>query len=341
MTKFTRILIDASNIHIGGGKTLLDDFLLDAVKFKSLNFEIWIDSRYLLPLFTAEAKNISFHKTSLIDRFKIKFSLKKLARENDLILYFGNIPPFNKSSCKSVLLQNNRFMVDNFKIDDTFWNRARVAIERALFKNFKNNVDEIIVQSTSMSFLIDNFKNNNFKTKVLAYKNLEENKPNIPQTTDNFIYVSSDDPHKNHERLIESWVLLSQENIFPTLTLTIPSESRLISYLKKKKLKHKLNIDVLIDAEREEVLKKFAISKALIFPSLIESYGLPLVEAQMLGIDILASEKDFVRDLVDPSQTFDPYSALSISRAVKRYLGKNYLKTEIISPEEFIKYLVK
>jgi len=341
MAQCTKILIDASNIHTGGGKILLDDFLLDAVKFKSLSFEIWIDRRYKFPIEASEAKNISFHQTSFIDRFKIRFLLKTLAEDTDLILYFGNIPPFSKSACASFLLLQNRFIIDNFKIDDTLWNRARVALERMLFKNFKNNVDEIIVQSTSMSFLINKFKNNRFKTTVLAYKNLEENKLNQTQTTDSFIYVSSDDPHKNHERLVDSWILLSKENIFPNLILTIPSESRLISYLEKKKAKYSLNIELLIGAKREEVLEKFAASKALIFPSLIESYGLPLVEAKMLGLDVLASEMDYVRDIIDPSQTFDPYSSLSISRAVKRYLGKNYLKTEIVSSEEFIKYLLK
>ena len=62
-------------------------------------------------------------------------------------------------------------------------------------------------------------------------------------------------------------------------------------------------------------------SKALIFPSLAESFGLPLVEAQEFNKPILASELDFVRDVCSPVDTFDPKSSLSIARAVKRFLG--------------------
>ena len=47
----------------------------------------------------------------------------------------------------------------------------------------------------------------------------------------------------------------------------------------------------------------------------------PLIEAKQAGLPILASELDYVRDVLDPDQTFDPNSDISIARAVKRYLG--------------------
>jgi len=37
---------------------------------------------------------------------------------------------------------------------------------------------------------------------------------------------------------------------------------------------------------------------------------------------VLASERDYVRDLLDPEQSFDPLSPTSIARAVKRFLGR-------------------
>jgi hypothetical protein len=47
---------------------------------------------------------------------------------------------------------------------------------------------------------------------------------------------------------------------------------------------------------------------------------LPLIEAHEAGVDILASEMDFVRDVVDPVQSFNPFSPISIAKSVKRYL---------------------
>ncbi len=73
---------------------------------------------------------------------------------------------------------------------------------------------------------------------------------------------------------------------------------------------------------RDQVLELYTKSRALIFPSTLESFGLPLIEAQHMGVPILAPEADYVRDVCVPTETFDPLSPLSIARAVRRFLGQ-------------------
>jgi glycosyltransferase involved in cell wall biosynthesis len=65
----------------------------------------------------------------------------------------------------------------------------------------------------------------------------------------------------------------------------------------------------------------YAQCGALIYPSLFESFGLPLLEARLAGVPILAAERDYVRDVITPAVSFDPESSLSIARAVMRYEG--------------------
>ena len=65
----------------------------------------------------------------------------------------------------------------------------------------------------------------------------------------------------------------------------------------------------------------------MIYPSKIESFSIPLIEANEYNIPIIASELDYVRDVCNPVETFNPNSAKSISRSVKRFLG---LKQELI-----------
>jgi hypothetical protein len=50
---------------------------------------------------------------------------------------------------------------------------------------------------------------------------------------------------------------------------------------------------------------------------------MPLIEASQAGLPVLASELDYVRDVIDPEQSFDPESAISIARAVKRFIGED------------------
>jgi hypothetical protein len=67
---------------------------------------------------------------------------------------------------------------------------------------------------------------------------------------------------------------------------------------------------------------------------------LPLVEANQYKLPVIASELDFVRDILDPVETFDPNSAKSISRSVKRFLKIKEKKTDIVAPVEFIKSVI-
>ena len=51
---------------------------------------------------------------------------------------------------------------------------------------------------------------------------------------------------------------------------------------------------------------------------------------------IIAPELDYVRDLVNPAETFDPNSGLSISRAVKRFLSLGEGRQKIYSPADLL-----
>jgi len=105
--------------------------------------------------------------------------------------------------------------------------------------------------------------------------------------------------------------------------------------------KYKLNVEIFPSMNRDGIINLYSNSSALIFPSLFESYGLPLVEAKQYGIPIIASELDYVRDIVDPVETFDPNSARSIARSVKRFFKYDDVKTKINTSSEFINSIIK
>jgi glycosyltransferase involved in cell wall biosynthesis len=83
---------------------------------------------------------------------------------------------------------------------------------------------------------------------------------------------------------------------------------------------HGLKIFQLGSLAHGDVLNLYSDTQALIFPSLSESFGLPLLEAKERGCAILGSELDFVRDVCEPQQCFDPLSSVSIARAVRRFM---------------------
>jgi glycosyltransferase involved in cell wall biosynthesis len=138
-----------------------------------------------------------------------------------------------------------------------------------------------------------------------------------------FLYVASGEPHKNHRNLVEAWTLLAEEGIRPGLCLTLDKNrfSDLCGWIEDKVKDMGLNITNVGTISAQDLEGVYKESFALIYPSDFESLGLPLIEARCSGLPILASERDYVRDAVDPEETFDPGSPVSIARAVKRFLG--------------------
>jgi len=153
-----------------------------------------------------------------------------------------------------------------------------------------------------------------------------------------FIYVASGENHKNHKNLIEAWILLAQEGVFPSLCLTVNKNTYapLNLYINTIKVKHNLKLFNKGEVSAEGINDLYSASRALIYPSLSESFGLPLLEARYLEIPIIASELDFVREVANPVETFDPKSANSIANAVKRHLGVTKDLQLTLTTEDFI-----
>ena len=69
---------------------------------------------------------------------------------------------------------------------------------------------------------------------------------------------------------------------------------------------------------RAQVLDRMQASSACCSRRGMETFGLPMLEARALRVPVLAAERDFVRDVCEPAQTFDPASPVSIASAVRR-----------------------
>lgn len=267
---------------------------------------------------------------TLIQRFQAERWLANNAAAEDVVLCFGNLPPLFKLSGHVVVFVQNRYLVAEVNLEDfPLKTRLRLEAERLWLSARMANVDEFVVQTPSMKNLLESRTKGSIPIRVLPFmanheKYVRSNRlPEKQQGTElEFAYVASGEPHKNHRRLVEAWCLLASEGIDPVLKLTLDKDrfSDLCGWIEQKTGQCRLNIVNLGNLPHEEVKKLYARVGALIYPSNFESFGLPLIEARQAGLPILASELDFVRDVIDPEQTFDPESAISIARAVKRFL---------------------
>lgn len=338
-----RIFIHATNVHQGGGRALLVA-IINALPTGLLSI-LSLDSR--MPLSTD--KVVKRVQPTLVQRLFAEIWLAKNVALGDVVLCFGNLPPLFKLRGYVVVFVQNRYLIDHVNLDGfSFKTRTRLKIERLWLSYRAGNVNEFLVQTPSMQSLMQA----RTKAKVSVFPFVENpdgyvrklNCSDTPEKNDFiFLYVASGEPHKNHMQLIEAWCLLGTEGLFPTLTLTLNKMhfAELCFWIESKVESHKLCVKNLGSLPHSEVEKLYSQVDALIYPSMFESFGLPLIEARQAGLKIIASELDYVRDLLDPEEVFDPNSAISISRAVKRFMGINEPPLPLIGASEFLEFILK
>jgi glycosyltransferase involved in cell wall biosynthesis len=98
------------------------------------------------------------------------------------------------------------------------------------------------------------------------------------------------------------------------------ADTKLIRYILNSISRFSLNISLLGVLDGIGMKNLYSNSGALIYPSLVESFGLPLLEAKTIGMPIIAADLQYVWDVVEPAYVFNPHDKNSISRAIKKYL---------------------
>ena len=132
-----------------------------------------------------------------------------------------------------------------------------------------------------------------------------------------FAYISIPNPNKNFNRFFDALDLLKlNKNIKFSLLLTIPQKNK--SLINRINDFHGSNIKITNVGiiSHSEVIKYLNKTNIMIFPSLFESFGLPLIEAAQLKMPVIASNLPYVHEVIKPSATFDPYSPNDIASCI-------------------------
>jgi glycosyltransferase involved in cell wall biosynthesis len=151
-----------------------------------------------------------------------------------------------------------------------------------------------------------------------------------------FVYPATADKHKNHINLLAAWKLLNESGVEAELHLTVDGNREVLEAISRLQ---KAGVAIVNHGQLSpgQLTDLYASCAALIFPSHAESFGLPLLEAQAAGLPVIAAERDYVRDVVVPAETFDPHSAVSIARAVRRFLSTPEPPCVPMSPADFLR----
>jgi glycosyltransferase involved in cell wall biosynthesis len=340
------LLIDASNIREGGGSVLLQ-YLLRSICDSNIEYKVIVNSDYFSNVFENAIKYEGRYLFSRNSFLKKQIHLYKPT----VVLAFGNFPP--SFAIKGVMVityvQNALYTLDYrfswFSVKDNFL----IFAKSIYFLLNKKNSDIFCFQT---NHVLEKFKIR-FKLERHKLRKIPFYQSNSFQDIliDSFvekgtyIYISSSDPHKNHLKLLEAWELLLHENISPPLYLTLPVLSD-YSYPILKKIEE-LNIKGckilnLGSIGHNEILQILSKIEYCVFPTLIETIGLGLLEAASMNKKIICSDIACLKEIIKPSLIFDPNSSFDIFKAIKISLDKDLCPAEVLlenKVQELIKIL--
>ncbi|EKD58504.1 MAG: glycosyl transferase, group 1 [uncultured bacterium] len=144
------------------------------------------------------------------------------------------------------------------------------------------------------------------------------------------LYVGNAYPHKNLERLIESFELISSR--FPDLRLALVGKEDFF-YARLKKMvieKNIANVQFLgfVSDQDLDVLYRFA--EAYVFPSLYEGFGLPPLEAMAKGTAVVSSDHPCMREVLGSAAFYcDARNAGNFADGIMNILENQDLKQEL------------
>lgn len=337
------LLVHAPNIHQGGGRTLLVALLRALATNRSArNSMLVLDERLKLDDSLAERLNVVRIPATPMGRLRAEWKLSRAARNTDLILCLGNLPPLLPVKAKVILFLQNYYLVQRkLPVGIPARLRIRLSLERIWLRRGLHRCHSVVVQSQSMQRQVRSNLGTNATIAPFVEIPPQSLGPDCEEKIIDYLYVASGAPHKNHRTLVRAWTHLGGEGLYPCLGLTLDSSdcNGLTRWIKNEVAANNLRIKLLGNLLEAQLEKTYLCSRALIFPSLFESFGLPLLEAEAYGLPILASERDYVRDVISPKATFDPESPISIARAVKRHMGLPQQKPSVISAHAFLEKL--
>jgi len=312
------ILIDLVYINSPGG-IILSKILLNYIieKQDAHNYEILIDKRNSIHFNKYKIKKVTVSKTEF-SRFLF---YKK--RRFDSILCFGNVPPPIKTKARTFVYFHNEIFINSRNLNFPLFKKLFFKLKWIYIKSRNFNYTWI-VQTEHIKSLLGKKLEVNSNT-ILKYPLFEViKKGQYKKTQNSFIYPTSNQPHKNNESLINAFKkAASKTNEKIILTLTI-------NKIEIDDTPQNLDINFIGIIDHQELMGYLKNTKFLIFPSLRESFGLPLIEGVQSNCKLITSDLNFVNELITPSYIFDPKSEVSISEVILLALhNKNHPKSSI------------
>ncbi|MEE9162272.1 MAG: glycosyltransferase family 1 protein, partial [Candidatus Neomarinimicrobiota bacterium] len=138
------------------------------------------------------------------------------------------------------------------------------------------------------------------------------------------------EPRKNHARMLEAWSQLSSPR--PLLVVIgRPGWECTAAVEALRAGQRRGDLRWLRGADDQRAFRYLAHARAALYPSLLEGFGFPPLEAMSLGVPVLAGDTPALREVLEDCALFcDPTDVTSIAGCMGQLLEDQVCRSELI-----------
>lgn len=311
------VIVSAAALRTSGALTIYKQFVSQLPKFSSeINYYIFVDKSMPCP----DINDVEYIvvdvcgcvKRELFDWYLCAKILKKKGIKPDAAISLQNTGLKCLKNCKQILYYHQSLPFYSQK-----WNPLKREERTPFFYKYiypffvKVSLVKDIQVIVQIPFIKNKFCNY-FHTPPdnvhVLFPDVEKIDIHAIETYDwqdgkaHFIYPATGVSYKMHKTIVESLNIIRQKapdvlkNILVHFTMDIDDIPELYVLIKRYHLIENFDFGGIIPHEKLLSMYKGAI--ALLFPSIIETLGLPLLEAAAFGLPILVSNLDYSREVI-------------------------------------------
>jgi len=306
------IIISAINFSEGGPLTIYKECLkyLEENFLEEYRIIALVHDRNLFSEYESKIEFIEFKdsKKSYLKRMYYEyFYFKKLSEKWKPYLWLSlhDMTP-NVKADKRVVYCHNGIIFYNVKKEDII-SEFKMFMFSKFYKyvyriNIRKNDFVVVQQDWIRKRFKELFK---IKNVIVAHPNVviddldleKTGRNNIKIAKNSFLYPAFPRIFKNFEVICEAVKILDKKNVTDfTVYLTVDGSENLYSKKLFEKYKDLKNIKFLGLLERKELMKYYKSSENIIFPSKLETWGLPITEAKIFGKNILLADLEYAHE---------------------------------------------
>lgn len=189
------------------------------------------------------------------------------------------------------------------------------------------------INDTKVHVVENGYNSNIFNSSQLSNANICEIRKKFTIDYDYILYAGGDDPHKNLENLIKAYA--SDYKILGEVKLVLVGKALINNKTIRdliRILAIESNVVLLGYVNDNDLVSLMKCSRAFVFPSLYEGFGLPALEAMACGVPTIGSNQSSISEVIeDINALFNPNDILDIAMKIKQVLFDEDFTKKIIS----------